>query len=320
MNEDEYVLFVIEEKCNSKCDICMVEGHDGALVDLLTISFSNFKKFLGLIPEGKYSGIKFSGGEVTLNKQLPEFASYARDKGFRNIMIQTNARALSDLDKLKELKAAGINQYFVSFHGADKDLSDKMAGRLGAYSQTVKGLENLNSLNLEVISNTVMTPVNYKFLPEIGEFLLKFNNIAEMQFWGYVPMSLRASELTLPYALASPYLNKTIASLVNHQKMVCVKRYPGCLLDGPHRKYLDNRQCLAIGVKSSYIKRILGLKFEKMACCEGTDCWGLPEIYKSVMPSGTWMPATIPLKEKRPRRTDKQRRFHPIFISPVPII
>ena len=291
MNRKEYVLFVIENKCNSKCGICLIEGTDGALIDIQRIPLFSFKKILGLIPQGKFSGIIFSGGEVTLNEQLSEYASCARDQGFRNIMIQTNARALLDLRKAKQLKSAGINQFYVSFHSANNDLSDRITGRTGAHSQTVKALENLDKLDLAVITNTVMSSMNYMVLPEIAEFLRKFSNIVEMQFSGYMPLSSHASELILPYALAAPYLNKTIKYLVSHRREIGVKDFPVCLLDDSYKKYFNNDEAKPIGVKENLWNRIISCNFQKYPCCEGTDCKGVPEIYKSTMPSENWMPS-----------------------------
>jgi len=291
MNQNEYVMFVIENRCNSNCGICWLEGTDGVVTDLHTVSFSFFKKFLKAIPKGKYSGVIFSGGEVTLNEQLPEYASYARDKGFCNIMIQTNGRALANLRKAKQLKDAGINQYLVSFHSADKDLSDRITGRVGAHAQTLKALENLEQLDLTVITNTVVNSINYKGLPAIGRFLRKFSNIVEMEFWGYVPVSSKAAELILPYALAAPYVNKTIKYLVDQGLEICIKYFPVCLLDAPYKKYHNNQQAAnAFGVDDHFFTKINSCGFKNYPCCEGTDCWGLPEKYKSTMPQGHWMP------------------------------
>jgi len=291
MNWKEYVLFVIETKCNSKCNFCDVGGFDGELIDLSPISLPMLTKVLKVIPVGKYSGIIFSGGEVTLNKELPEYASFARDRGFRHIMIQTNARALSDLRLAKKLKASGINEFFVSFHSADKELSEKISGRVGSYGQTVKALENLEKLGLMVITNTVMTSMNYKDLPKTGKFLAKFSNIELMQFWGYMPMSSKASELILPYGLAAPYLNKTLKFILNLPRRVGVKWFPVCLLDEAHKKHLKRELPICLGVKENFHKRGEACDFHRCSCCEETDCWGIPEMYKRVMPPGSWMPS-----------------------------
>ncbi|MDP2653391.1 MAG: radical SAM protein [Candidatus Omnitrophota bacterium] len=293
MKDHEYAIFVIENKCNSKCNICWIEGADGALVDLHVISLSYFRKFLESIPKGRHSGVILSGGEVTLNEQLPEYASCARDYGYRNVMIQTNARALSDLRKAEVLKAAGVNQFFVSFHATDDDLSKRITGRTGAHAQTVRGLENLDKLGLTVITNTVMNSMNYAVLPEIGEFLLRFKNIIEMHFWGYVPMSLKGYELILPYALAAPYLNKTLKHLVNHHRGIRVRYFPVCLLDWPYKKFHQMQQPQCYGISRNFDARYQSCGFQKHPCCEGTDCAGLPEMYQGTMP-GSWMPSVTP--------------------------
>jgi len=145
----------------------------------------------------------------------------------------------------------------------------------------------------------VMSSMNYTNLPEIGKFLRKFSNIVEMQFWGYFPMSSKASELILPYALAAPYLNKTIKYLLSHRKEICVKSFPVCLLDDLYKKYHNNDQPkTCFGFKKNFDNRIISCDYKNYPCCEGTDCMGLPEIYKSSMPPKSWMPAPRQISKK----------------------
>lgn len=290
MNENDYVLFTIESKCNSRCNICIIEGADGKLIDLIDIPLTYYKKILDVIPRNKYRGIKFSGGEVTLNDQLPEYVAYAREYGFQHIMIQTNARILSDIRKAEELKSAGVNQFFVSFHASDPELFDKINGRTGAYNQVLKALMNLEELNLQVITNTVMSSMNYMVLKDIAKFICRFKNVTEMQFWGYLPMSLQASNLVLPYGLAAPYLNEAIHFLVSQDINTCIKFFPVCLLEHQFKRFHRNDQPLCVGVKRNYEERIKFSGFKRYDCCNETDCKGLPDVYLSTMSRGGWVP------------------------------
>lgn len=292
---NQYVLFVITNKCNNRCNFCSIGGGDGALTDLLPVSMSFFKKFLKVISCDQYPGIIFSGGEPTLNAKLPEYASYAREKGFNRIMIQTNGIALSDIRFARELKIAGINQIFFSFHSIDKDVLNRISGKTESHTQRLKALENLEKLGLEVISNTVMSSLNYRELPAIAMFLKKFRNIVETHFWGYTPMSSRADELVLPYASAAPYLYQAIKCVSSGGRDVCVKYFPICLLDRLHRKYHRKDLPYRVGVKKSFDERGGRCGFKRCPSCKWADCWGLPEIYRKTMPPGSWMPA--PLKD-----------------------
>lgn len=288
MRKGEYVIFCIEFKCNSDCPICSI---DNLRDDSKAISFPVYKAVLKHCVD-KYSGIIFSGGEVTLNSQLPEFISYAKEEGFRNIMIQTNGRVLSDIRKVEELRSAGATQFFVSFHTSYKDLSEKMAKRTGSYVQTVNGLQNLEKLGLEVITNTVVTGMNYQGLYATARFLSQFNNITEMHFWGFVPLSAESSQLMLPYVLAAPYLNRTIGYVESLNRKVCVKYFPFCLLEPSYRCLLDNSQSKVLGIRDDFWKKWENCDFKTYACCEGTDCMGLPMINKGKMSSEKWVPIT----------------------------
>lgn len=291
INFKQYVLFVIENTCNSRCSFCNVGGGDGKLTDLLPVSLPFLKKFLKVIDPSQYPGIIFSGGEPTLNDQLPDYVSYARKKGFSHIMVQTNGRTLSDIHMAEKLKAAGVDQLFFSFHSATKELADKMAGHRGAYEQTVKALKNLEKLEMPVITNTLITAINFKELPRIGNFLKAFGNIPEMHLWGYTPMSAKAGEWMPPYAKAAPYLNKTIGNMLSAGRKICVKWYPVCLLDFEYRKFQTKDLPYCLGVKKAFDERGGRCGYKPCPSCEWTQCWGIPALYKQIMPPGSWMPA-----------------------------
>ncbi len=289
MQDSDCLNVSIEFKCNSDCNYCFIDELKHVSKP---ISFPVFKKLLPLI-KGRYAGIYFCGGEVTLNKQLPEFVSYARDQGYSLIRIYTNGRALSSLRLVEELKSAGATEFLVSFPSADKDLSDKMVKRSGAFSQTVNGLKNLERCGLKVITNTVVTSMNYSDLQGTARFLQQFSNVVEMQFWGYLPMSAEASQLMLPYVLAAPYLNRTIKDVEGYGRKVCVRYFPACLLEDRYKKYLINNQAKLIGMRDEFWESMKACDLRKYSCCKQTACNGLPEIYRNVMPPEKWVPPTL---------------------------
>lgn len=292
-NEEKCVIFVIENKCNSRCSFCSIGGADGALTDLLPIPLHFFKKFLKIFSKKQYSGIILSGGEATLNNELPKYASYARKKGFSHIMIQTNGRALSDVRLVKRLKKSGVNQIWLSFHSINKNISHQMSGANGSYMQTLKGLENLEKEGLDVLTSTVMTSMNYKELPEIERFLKRFRNIFEMQFAGYIPMSSKASKLMLPYAEAAPYLNEAIGAVLKSGRNVCVKTFPVCLLEHSYKKYHGVFSSYILGVKKSFDERGGQCDFKRCLSCQWPDCRGLPAVYRRKASLGIWMPSAM---------------------------
>jgi molybdenum cofactor biosynthesis enzyme MoaA len=277
MKTAQYVIVCIYDRCDSNCTLCLLDGQKG---DLRLVSLEEFKVLLPLYTE-KYKGVIFSGAEVTLNKQLPEFVSYAKSLGFRNIRIQTNGRRLSDLRKVRQLQLAGVNEFFVSFHAAQETISKKITRRASALHETIQALENLDRSGLKVITNTVMVSLNYKTLPQIVRFLLKFKNIKAMEFWGYVPMSSDRGELMLPYVLAAPYLNEALKILRDKRREARVKYFPTCLLTGDHKKYLDNDQPVHLKMtKDAFRSKWRACDFQKCEACEDEYCKGLPVIYR----------------------------------------
>lgn len=276
MKTAEYIVFCIDYQCNNNCIICMLDGVKGKL---RPVSFEAFKMLLRAY-EGRYAGIVFSGGEVTLNQRLPQYIAHARERGFRNVMIQTNGRALCDLRKARQLQLAGANEFFVSFHAVGQALFKNITRRSTAQAETKMALENLDRLDIKVITNTVMSALNYAILPQIARFLLKYKNIQEMQFWGYMPLSHGMRELALSYVSAEPYLNEALKLVLGRGREACVKYFPACLLLKQHARYLDNSQSDLARMDDSFWKRWDACSFKKCNACQNKHCMGLPAIYR----------------------------------------
>src|SRR5262249_4708486 len=132
---------------------------------------------------GKYGRVIFTGGEVTLEKSLPEFLRCARDSGgFRHIRLQTNGRKLSDPAFARVLVDDGVDELFLSLHGPDAATQDAIAQRPGGFAETMAGLENLRGLPVRLITNTVVHPANLPGLAAIVDAVQPFSP-ARMEFW-----------------------------------------------------------------------------------------------------------------------------------------
>ena len=84
-NAAQYVELSMHFKCNLKCVHCMIEG---TMDWLRPESMDQFERVLALnVQQRQWSGIIFTGSEITLRADLPELARRSRAGGFEHVRI-----------------------------------------------------------------------------------------------------------------------------------------------------------------------------------------------------------------------------------------
>ena len=237
----DYVELTMHFKCNLKCEHCMIEG---TMDWLRPESMDRFERILALnAQQRRWKGIIFTGAEVTLRADLPEWARMARASGFEHVRIQTHGVRLAAADYCRELVAAGIDEYFVSVTAADAASHDAITGVPGAFERMLKGLENLEAFpGVATLTNTVVTKRSYRQLAAVVERLAHLRRLVQMEFWNFWPMrETDEKDLIVSHLEALPYLRQAIAAARRHGRSVEVKNFPECLL-GEDREALNNDQ------------------------------------------------------------------------------
>jgi len=287
----------VDFHCNSACTFCIVQegmnNYRGVPLD----------RFAAIVEDNlrsrKYDRVIFTGGEVTLEKSLFDFVRLARDSGsFRHVRLQTNGRKLADPAFARELVDAGIDEFFVSLHGDTASLHDAITQRPGSYDELLRGLQNLATLPLRRMTNTVVHRANMGVLDRIVD-VAHAHGVGEMEFWNYLPMEDHDDEQNLiaPIHGALPSLRAALDRCLALEVRAVTKYVPRCLL-GSHGATLDNSQPDTIIVESFWNE------FPRFAClyeaeCEHSEeCLGLSHDY--VRKFG-WEEATlVPEPRRRP--------------------
>ena len=136
--------------CNFRCTYCAVGTFntlaDGGLrnreQDLVDVP----AMLAGLYGDG-YRIVIFSGGEPTVQRDLPAWLSQARELGFVQRTMNTNAARLGDRPELaRELVDAGLTHVNISFHSCREDVFDEISAMPGVFPRVVKGLDALVAL------------------------------------------------------------------------------------------------------------------------------------------------------------------------------
>ncbi|MBU0460955.1 MAG: radical SAM protein, partial [Nanoarchaeota archaeon] len=270
----------IDFNCNNDCISCMLKD---IKKDLRPFSFEEFREIIDeTLRLNQYETLILSGAEVTLNKELIRFIEYAKQlSAFKHIRIQTNGRRLSDINYCRDLMNVGIDEFFVSVYGPDAITHEAITRSAHSFEETLQGIANLNTLGATIITNTVISTLNYTLLQNIVVKLSAFSSIKEMQFWNYWPMS-ETDDLSLlaSYRDVLPFLVEAIKEGQKRDIKIIVKYFPACLLD----KYvaaLDNSQADTIIDKiywQQYGLNNFGQCLFRSAC-KAADCSGLTIAY-----------------------------------------
>jgi MoaA/NifB/PqqE/SkfB family radical SAM enzyme len=181
----KYIVVSIWFGCNNACSICMLSGLKGKLP---AIGFDRYKEVLiDVADSGSFENLILSGAEVTTFADLDRYVEFAASLGwFKKIQVQTNGRRLCDKPYLDHLIACGVNEFFVSIHGLE-DVHDAVTGIGGSFRETMGGLDNLEPFDVNVITNTVLTKINFYHITRLMAALLE-KRISEMHLWNYFPM------------------------------------------------------------------------------------------------------------------------------------
>lgn len=225
-----YVSLTMEFRCNLSCVHCMIEG----TMDRLTPqSPETFDEVLAeQRRSGRWLGLILTGSEITLRRDLPDLASRARDAGFAHVRIQTHGARLGNESYARRLVEAGVDEFFVSVAGSDRDTHDRITDVPGAWDKMMRGLHFLDGFGqVRVITNTVVTSLSHGLLPGIVETLAPLHRVVQHEFWVYWPMAETDDKLlcarhtdVLPDIVAAIRLARTLGRTVE------VKNFPHCLL------------------------------------------------------------------------------------------
>ena len=216
--------------CNNNCRCCVVANkrHFG---DKTTAQIKEELK------DGRQEGFKrvvFTGGEITIREDIIELVSFARETGYDEIQMQTNGRKFSSLSFTKEIVEAGANQFGLSLHGHNSDSHDYLTQRPGSFKEVVKGIKNLRKIGQIIGTNTVVSRLNYSFLPEIAKFIVGLG-VGQYQFaFIHIQGAARTNfdELVPRISLTIPWLIKALDYGLQRKIITFVEAYTCCLVKG----------------------------------------------------------------------------------------
>lgn len=230
--------------CQAKCAFCFNPPLTDELVRWRLPLETLAERLLREVKRG-CTGVTFSGGEVTLLKDLPKMLRLARKAGCKDLGIITNALRLDDPGYLAELREAGLTFACVSIHGSTPALHDRMVAVDGAFDKVLRALDNLEAARLPTVLNFVLTARNHKDAPR---FLERFGARAQVrEFQLYAPhydglMREHADALGIKLRALVPTLSAAaaVARGLGIEERVFVYNIPPCAVPAHLRPRLRN--------------------------------------------------------------------------------
>jgi len=159
--------------CNNNCRFC-INWDKRTIPDRSTLEIK--REIVGAKNRGS-TYLEIIGGEPTIRKDILKLVSFAKEMGFKTIMMSTNGRVYSYKGFAEKMLSAGLNSIVFSIHGHTAKLHDSLTQSPGSYSQMKKGIENVREaagklgLKISIGSNTCIVKQNYKYLPQVGRYI-----------------------------------------------------------------------------------------------------------------------------------------------------
>ena len=150
-------------RCNQVCTFCELADMDTDVSP---------EKVRAAIDASRARGSErliVTGGEPTLSPRLVEYVGYARDRGFAQIELQTNAVLLDRPGFAEALRAAGLTSAQVSLHGPDGAISDRLTAAPGTHRRTLEGVTRLLGAGVRVLLNHLVFKDNCHLLVNFVE-------------------------------------------------------------------------------------------------------------------------------------------------------
>ncbi|MGB0497337.1 MAG: radical SAM protein [Rubricella sp.] len=279
-DHEKYVSLTMEFRCNLKCVHCMIED---TMDRLKPTSEEVFQRVLqDQEREGRWEGLVLTGSEITLRRDLPDLARRARAAGFAHVRIQTHGMHLGRTDYADRLVDAGVDEYFVSVAGSDRESHDRITQVEGAWDKMMKGMEHLDQYDhVKLITNSVVTTLSYPLLPGMVEALRHLKRLVQMEFWNFFPMAeTDEKDLAARHADILPYLREAILKARALGRFVEVKNFPECLLGELGDALVNAQPMLVIDPDfwTEFDRNEFHLCPHRLQC-SSTECLGLTSAY-----------------------------------------
>lgn len=230
-------------KCNQNCLSCILNTRiTSTIPDPSLVQVKNIIDEL----DPKNEILEIGGGEPTLRRELFDVLRYVKEtKPDLYVFLVSNGRMFFYEKYVKKLAEISLSRFRigVAFYGHTPEIHDFITQTRGSFKETVRGVINLLKYNIPVELRFIISRLNYKYLPDFGEFSSKkFNNVERfvlinMKYTGNA--FLHKNILFVKISDVVPYATETVDIFWSANRDVRLFHFPLCILPEGYRKIAE---------------------------------------------------------------------------------
>lgn len=232
--------------CNLDCRFCYAACHSGGsgrAPARPVLAKQDFQEVLRIIRhDAKVPSVSFTGGEPTLCGDLPDLVRYARHTLGMRVNLITNGTQI-DSALARALEEAGLHSAQVSIESPDPEVHDALTGHAGSYSQSLRGLRQLQDTGILVHTNTTVNRLNVDTLLGMPALV---RDLGLERFSMNLVIPMRPDDaLNMSYAEAAPWIPRIqLEARKNCVEFMWYSPTPVCIFN-PIQYQLGNKGCAA---------------------------------------------------------------------------
>ena len=178
--------------------------------------------------------MEISGGEPTIHPDFLTICNYARQSHSGKILVFSNGCRFNNLSFAQEFAKTGVDCVVITLHSHRAEVHDFITQHKGSFSQTLKGLYNLHSLNVALSIKFIALKANFKDAPNWASLVSKefpgqrlmLNGLA---LWGDAHKN--AKGLAILHSSVAPYIQEAVDIAVSGGAFPGIFFMPPCVFD-----------------------------------------------------------------------------------------
>ena len=264
----------VGHECNRRCEFCFIPHHEKSVQD-----YDIEKSIESAVALGVRE-LVMTGGEPTLQNDLPVYIQKASALGVRRIILQTNGVRLANPEYSQKLVDAGLTTVIISLHSHKEEILSQITKLPNALHRILQGIANLHRAGVQVSLTHVIGPRNYHLLPEFARFMVEKAKVNRFCFIFATPMSWQMAnkDIVVRYSDAAPYVMEAMDYCIERGVLVDGLAFkcgaPHCVVNG-EPKYLVDAELIPENNRSEDWVRVPACQ----SCVLQKQCYGVRRFY-----------------------------------------
>jgi molybdenum cofactor biosynthesis enzyme MoaA len=227
--------------CNCSCIMCVLPEYGNFFFDTEevreTIEESN-------LVEGDC--IEFAGGEPTLHHDFIELCRSTVESTPAQLWILSNGIRFGDRSFSEAFAGVGATGVMIPLYSHRPEVHDAITMRKGSFEKTVRGMQYLQDLGVNMVIKFISMTPNYQDPPEYTQYLIETFPDQRVLFTGLCLMGdakKRIHDVCTPYGQVRTYLEKALDIAEGAEFESCLHLMPMCVFEAKYWDYFGVECC-----------------------------------------------------------------------------